>query len=80
MPLNQKFLDKYGISYKDMSEETRWTVLMSEIFDLREEIAPVTTICKTVDRHSIYFTALWISLTTILIPTLVYTIKAAFKL
>lgn len=80
MPLNGKFVEKYGLNWKDMDNDARWQAMMSELFDLREGIEPVKSICKVVDRHTIYFTALWIVLTLIIVPTLVFAIRAWFKL
>ena len=68
MPLNGKFIEKYGKSWMEMDNESRWMAVMSEIFDIREAVEPVKKTCKIVDRHSFYFTALWIVLTLILIP------------
>jgi hypothetical protein len=68
MPLNGKFIEKYGLTWKDMDNDARWQTMMSEIFDLRESVDPVKIVCKVVDRHSLYFTILWIILTLIVVP------------
>jgi hypothetical protein len=80
MPLNGKFIEKYGKAWLAMDDGERQMSLMSEMFDLREEVAPLVKTCKVVDRHSIYFTALWIILTAILIPVLLLAIKSWFNL
>ncbi len=68
MPLNGKFIAKYGMSFKDMDIDARWQALMSELFDLREDIEPVKDVCNTVDRHKLYFKALWVVLALIVVP------------
>ena len=68
MPLNGKFIEKYGLTWKDMDNDARWQAMMSELFDLRESVDPVKSVCKVVDRHSLYFTILWILLTLIVVP------------
>ena len=37
--MNGKFQEKYGSAWKDMDSDTRQMILMSEIFDLREQEA-----------------------------------------
>ena len=59
MPLNGKFQEKYGLAWKDMDMDARMQAVMSEIFDLREAVDPVSATCKKVDRHETYFKALW---------------------
>jgi hypothetical protein len=80
MPLNGKFVEKYGLAWKEMDDDARWQTMMSELFDLRESVDPVKTMCKTVDRHSIYFTVLWIVLTLIIVPVALLAIKAWLNL
>ena len=75
MPLNGKFIEKYGKAWLSMDDGERQMAFMSEIFDLREEIAPLSSTCKKVDRHSIYFTALWITLTLLVVPALLILFK-----
>ena len=80
MPLNGKFIEKYGKAWLKMDDGERQMAFMSEIFDLREAVEPLSKVCKVVDRHSFYFTALWIVLTLILIPTFLMAIRSLLGL
>jgi hypothetical protein len=80
MPLNGKFTEKYGKSWENMDRDARDQALMSELFDLRDDVSPMKTVCKTVDRHTVYFTILWIILTMVAIPTLLLAIKTWWNL
>lgn len=53
--MNGKFEQKYGLTWKDMDTDSRMMAIMSELFDLRESIEPLSGSCKTVDRHSLYW-------------------------
>ena len=37
--MNGKFIEKYGEAWTNLDNDTRQMVLMSEIFDLREDVA-----------------------------------------
>lgn len=53
--MNGKFVEKYGEAWKEMDHDMKLMVIMSEIFDLRERIEPVSKYCKMVDNHSTYW-------------------------
>ncbi len=80
MPLNGKFIEKYGKAWLTMDDGEKWMAVMSEVFDLREKMEPVAGTCEVVKRHTTYFTALWIVLTMILIPIILLAIKTWWNL
>jgi hypothetical protein len=50
MPLNGKFLAKYGKTWLTMDDGEKWMAVMSEIFDLREQTECLPKVTKTVDH------------------------------
>lgn len=76
MPLNGKFQEKYGLTWKDMDNDARMQSIMSELFDLREAVDPFDKTCKKVEKHDIYFRIFGIVMMAILIPLAVAYIKA----
>jgi len=75
MPLNGKFIEKYGKQWATMDDGEKQMAVMSEIFDLRESVEPVAAICKTIEKHKTYFRWIGIALVAILIPLLYMLIK-----
>jgi len=63
MALNGRFIEKYGQRWAEMDDGEKQMALMSEIFDLREAIEPVSDMCKTVEKHRTYFK--WIGVASI---------------
>jgi len=53
--MNGKFTEKYGQSWGEMNNDTKMMVIVSEIFDLREDFTPlkntIETYCKLVDKN-----------------------------
>ena len=56
MPLNGKFESKYGLAWKDMDHDSRLMAIMSELFDLRDTVQPMSEMCKIVEKHKTYWT------------------------
>jgi hypothetical protein len=50
MPLNGKFIEKYGKAWLSMDDGERQMAIMSEIFDLRESADCLPKVKKDVDR------------------------------
>ena len=72
--MNGKFVEKYGNTWAELNPDMKMMAIMSEIFDLREDISPMKDACKTVDKHKTYFKAVGLFVTCILFPVLVYLI------
>jgi len=79
MPLNGRFIEKYGQSWSQMDDREKQMALMSEIFDLREDMEPVkshlSSVCKTVENHKTYFRGIWVAISLIAIPVIGAIIK-----
>jgi len=52
--MNGKFIEKYGTTWGEMNQDTKMMVLVSEIFDLREEIDPLRSFCDKVKKHEFH--------------------------
>jgi len=75
MPLNGKFIEKYGQRWAEMDDGEKQMALMSEMFDLRESVEPISEICKTVEKHRTYFKWIGVAIVSIVIPLLYLLIK-----
>jgi len=78
MPLNGRFIEKYGQRWAEMDDGQKQMALMSEIFDLREAIEPISEICKTVEKHKTYFKWIGVAIVSIAIPLVFMLIKFYF--
>jgi len=77
--MNGKFEQKYGLAWKDMDHDARMLAIMSEIFDLREDMQPLRDLCKRVDRHEIYWKICVFVISPIFITTIGWIIAQVLK-
>ena len=80
MPLNGKFVEKYGLSWKDMDNDARLMAIMSEIFDLSESVEPVPSMCKIVEKHETWWKIAGVIITAFAVALIGLFVKVIFHL
>ena len=78
--MNGKFIEKYGQAWAELNDDMKMMSIMSEIFDLREEMREFKDTCETVRKHVLYWRIALFVVTPIMLAIVTWMVSSILRL